>query len=114
MRNTITKRSDFAYLKKYGKKTKGSALTLIKANKPCTVPLVCFIASKKSVGGAVKRNRAKRRMRSLWRDNFSVVDKCGMYLLIANRNVLVFSYKQLVDDFLHCLIKANSYVLCPV
>lgn len=110
MLNTITKRKDFAYLKKYGKRVKGRYLILVKADRDCSIPLACFIASKKSIGTAVKRNRAKRRMRSIWMENISAIASNSMYLLIANSGVLICDYKQLVRDFLWCLERLNSCV----
>ncbi len=56
-------------------------------------------ASKKMVGNAVQRNRAKRRLRALVRDVMSHGAQINMnYVFIARKNILTISYNDLAQD----------------
>ena len=66
---------------------------------------VGYIVSKK-LGGAVKRNRAKRIMRELVRRNMHKYGKYNnYYLLIAKKKIFDTSFKNLEEEFLELLLK---------
>lgn len=62
---------------------------------------MAFIASKK-VGGAVQRNRAKRRLRAMF---VSFEDKIisGNYIFVAKQKIFERDPKELEKDFLFAL-----------
>ena len=66
---------------------------------------VAFIAGKK-LGNAVWRNRAKRRMRSLCRDNGGPFDGYDV-VFIARKNVNEASYRKMSNDLGEALKKAG-------
>ena len=70
---------------------------------------VAYIASKKVVGNAVKRNRAKRRLRSLVRENSSIIPNNYLMLFIASAKAYNTEYQLLKNDFLHCINKISKF-----
>ena len=68
---------------------------------------VGFTATKK-LGNAVKRNRAKRRMRAMWREYFPTL-KCGSYVFVAKVGLFDSSYEKLQQDFKKVLKNAKTF-----
>jgi ribonuclease P protein component len=52
-----------------------------------TLPRVCFVASKASVGGAVLRNRAKRRLREVFRRHQELLPRDADLVVVARAAV---------------------------
>lgn len=109
MISTITKRADFIYLKRNGKRIKSNLLKVVYAkylleNKGTKV---AYIASKKSVGNAVKRNKAKRRLRSLVREYSSIIPNNYLLLFIASSKTYCINYQLLKNELLNCLERIN-------
>lgn len=108
--STLARRADF--LRVAGKGTKWATAGLIlqacprgddatKVNEPAM--RVGFTASKK-VGGAVVRNRARRRMRALAREVLVRDAAPGYdYVLIARPETATRGYAELRDDLRHAL-----------
>jgi ribonuclease P protein component len=70
------------------------------------VQQVGFTATKK-LGNAVKRNRAKRRMRALFCE-FAPSLKDGSYIFVAKAEILTSSYQNLKNDFQKILSRAQT------
>jgi len=68
---------------------------------------VGFTATKK-LGNAVKRNRAKRRMRALFRE-YSHSLKDGTYIFVAKAGLFDASYETMQNDFKKVLTRAKSF-----
>jgi ribonuclease P protein component len=66
---------------------------------------VGFVASKK-VGNAVKRNRAKRRLRAIFRESSLNISN-GLYILVAKNSINSKDYHRLLKDFDHSLKKLH-------
>ena len=66
-----------------------------------------FTATKK-IGNAVKRNRAKRRLRALFCE-YSTSLKDGTYIFVAKQAINEVSHQQLEHDFKKILNKAKSF-----
>jgi ribonuclease P protein component len=64
---------------------------------------VGFTVSKK-IGNAVKRNRAKRRLRALFSEFSGLIDN-GTYVFIAKESINRIDYKSLKNDFRYSLKK---------
>ncbi len=56
-----------------------------------------FTATKK-IGNAVKRNRAKRRLRALFVTYSSSLQE-GTYIFVAKQTIIEISHQKLKDDF---------------
>ncbi len=65
-----------------------------------------FTATKK-IGNAVKRNRAKRRLRALFCE-FSSLLNDGTYIFVAKEAINEISYANLKTDFLKTLNRSGS------
>ncbi len=66
-----------------------------------------FTATKK-IGNAVKRNRAKRRLRALF-VQYSTSLKDGTYIFVAKQAINEISHQQLENDFKKVLNRAKSF-----
>jgi len=60
------------------------------------------------LGNAVKRNRAKRRMRAIFRE-YSTSLKNGSYVFVAKVGLFDKSYEQLQQDFYKVLKNAKTF-----
>jgi len=67
---------------------------------------VGFTATKK-IGNAVKRNRAKRRLRALFRE-FSPSLKNGTYIFVAKQAINEVPHQKLTKDFQKILNRLNT------
>ncbi len=103
----LKKRRDFVALQKSA--AKGIAKTVVIQARPAEDTIrVGFTASKKQIGNAVQRNRAKRRLRAAVEDALKSQAIAPHDLsLIARQDVLTRDYKLLVKDIVYCLKKAG-------
>lgn len=97
----LKKRSEYLAVASHRKKWVTPAFILQVAPRPKEDTSMGYglTASKKMVGNAVQRNRAKRRLRALLRDVMNVggaPDK--NYVFIARKEILTRSYKDLSQD----------------
>tara|TARA_B100001123_G_C15340014_1_gene1034460 strand:- start:2078 stop:2410 length:333 start_codon:yes stop_codon:yes gene_type:complete len=103
---TIKKRIDFIEISKKGKRifTKGFILQKYKRNLSSKENFddvrVGYTITKK-VGGAVIRNKIKRRFKAIMKeilDNY--LKKNYDYVIVANKKSLLMKYKELKNDFI--------------
>ena len=95
---TLKKRRDFVLSNKHGHKTHNKNFILQEYCNP-NIPdqgLMFGFTATKRIGNAVKRNRAKRRMRALIlsllkEENILFKEKCS-YVLIAKQSILKASF----------------------
>ncbi len=69
--------------------------------KPDTLKRVGFVASKK-IGNAVKRNRAKRRLRALFVKYYDEI-KPGIYIFVAKKDIININFDKLEFSFKRAL-----------
>jgi ribonuclease P protein component len=62
-------------------------------------PRACFVASTQAVGGAVLRNRAKRRLREVFRRHQGLLPPSGDFLVVARRLVNDWQFTRLERAF---------------
>lgn len=67
---------------------------------------VGFTATKK-IGNAVKRNRAKRRLRALFLEYSSLL-KDGTYIFVAKQTISETTHQKLKSDFEKVLIRLDA------
>ena len=76
---------EFEQLKSEGTALRGRHCVLLVLARPGEPTRVGFVASRRGVGGAVQRNRARRRLREIVRRRFPRLAPTGYWLgLIAN------------------------------
>ena len=64
----------------------------------------CAVIASKKVGNAVKRNRAKRLLRELFRKNQYEIN-AGHYVLVAKKSILDSKWNELEQDFRNFISK---------
>ena len=112
MINKIKSRKDFIKIQKNGSKVISAGLVLqylnnLNQENPSRFG---FTASKK-VGGAVQRNKAKRRMRSLVFDVINKFEKKGWdYVLIARKETVHKKYQNLKNDLIWAIKNLKSKI----
>ena len=67
-----------------------------------------FTATKK-IGNAVVRNRAKRRLRALFREHSSKL-KDGTYIFVAKASLYESTHDKLSSDFKKILLKSKAII----
>lgn len=86
-------------VKREGIALRGRLCVLLALDRPGQPSKVGFIASRRSVGGAVQRNRARRRLREIVRRRWSHVAPTGRWLLlVAARGALVAPHPELAAE----------------
>ncbi len=108
----LKKRQDFIRLSKFGRKVGMSHFLLQVATRPLgdavnSEPRIGLTASRR-VGGAVQRNRARRRLCSLAEQVINLNARADQdYVLIARRGILSASFGQLKLELERALDKLN-------
>ena len=106
---TLKKRRDFVLSNRYGQKTYNKNFILQEYYNPNIADkgLMFGFTATKRIGNAVKRNRAKRRMRALIssllkEDNILFKEKYS-YVLIAKQSILKASFFEMHNQLKQCL-----------
>jgi len=108
----LRRQTDIRYVREAGRRFDCGGFTLwwvvrrsaeeaaqIPAGKPLEGPRVAVIASRAAVGGAVERNRAKRRMREVFRLNQHRIPPEIDLLMIARRSLNRLEYREIERKF---------------
>jgi ribonuclease P protein component len=67
------------------------------------------ITASRKVGGAVVRNRSRRRIRELFRSRRETVSGwCGDFVVNVRRGCDVVGWEQLTEDFERCMRRAKA------
>ena len=112
MINKIKSRKDFIKIQKNGSKVISVGLILqhLNSSNQGNPSRFGFTASKK-VGGAVQRNKAKRRMRSLVFDVIKKFEQKGWdYVLIARKETVHRKYQKLKNDLIWAIKNLKSKI----
>jgi len=104
---------DFAAIRASGTALRGRNCVLLVLTSPGQITRVGFIASRRAVGGAVQRNRARRRLREIVRRRLPRMPRHGfLIVLVAARGVLAASHQDLATEVEHLLARAGA--LAPI
>ncbi|MGH7740528.1 MAG: ribonuclease P protein component [Candidatus Eiseniibacteriota bacterium] len=104
---------DFEAVKRGGTPHRGRFCVLLVLACPGEPTRVGFVASKRGVGGAVQRNRARRRFREIVRRRFPRLPVTGYSLvIIASSAALSASHQELASDVERVLAAAGA--LAPI
>jgi ribonuclease P protein component len=91
--------AEFARLKSRGRALRGVHCLVVVEPCPGEVAKIAFVASRKGVGGAVQRNRARRRLREIVRRLWPEVAPTGVHMMfVAFRTALTSSHAELRAD----------------
>lgn len=112
-RHRMRSARDFAAVRQRGVAYRGRCCLLLALAAPGEVTRLGWIASKRGVGGAVQRNRARRRLREIVRRRWSRVPHHGFLLVfIASRTALTAPHQELATEVESLLAHAGA--LAPV
>ena len=104
---------DWSRMRSGGAATRGRHLLAVVVRAPGEPTRVGFVASRRGVGGAVQRNRARRRIREILRRRWARVPLEGLLvMLIAHRSALTASHAELASDVERVLTAAGA--MAPV
>lgn len=105
--------TDFAAVRTSGVAYRGRCCLLLALPAPGEITRLGWIASKRGVGGAVQRNRARRRLREIVRRRWPRVPHHGFLLVfIAYRAALTAPHQQMATEVESLLAHAGA--LSPV
>lgn len=100
---------DFVALKAAGTVFRARGCVLVTLARPGEQTRIGYVASKRSVGNAPQRNRARRRLREIVRRRWPRLPHDGFLLmLIANRYTLAASHQALASEVEHVLASAGA------
>ncbi|UUX51992.1 ribonuclease P protein component [Nisaea acidiphila] len=107
----LQKRSEFLNIARNGRKavTQGLVLQARTLEPGQAGPLRIGYTASRKVGGAVQRNRARRRLRAVVHDVLNTMAVPGHeFVLIARANTLTRSYNGLIADLRRALSKVGA------
>jgi ribonuclease P protein component len=100
---------EHAAIKAGGTAVRSRCCILVVLPRPGEATKVGFVASRRSVGGAVQRNRARRRLREIVRRRWPRIVSIGYWLeFIALRPVLTAPHEILATEVEHLLASAGA------
>ncbi len=112
--NRLTRGRDHARVRGEGMTYRGRTCLLMALAAAGETSRVGFIASKRGVGGAVQRNRARRRLREIVRRRWARVPPQGYLLVfIASRRTLDAPHQMLATDVETLLAHAGALAPLP-
>jgi ribonuclease P protein component len=112
-RHRLTATGDFAALREEGTAFRGAHCLLVRLARPGEPTRVGFVASRRGVGGAVQRNRARRRLREIVRRRWARLPSTGSVLMfVAYRSTPTVAHQILASDVERVLTSAG--VLAPI
>jgi|HubBroStandDraft_1064217.scaffolds.fasta_scaffold536671_2 ribonuclease P protein component len=97
----LRRQSDIRAVRQQGSRVDCRAFTMwwmARGGEPA-LPRACFVASTQAVGAAVQRNRAKRRMREIFRSHQKLLPRSCDLLLVARSSVNQWPFAQLERTF---------------
>jgi ribonuclease P protein component len=101
--------TEFARLKSRGRALRGAHCLVVVELCPGDPSKVAFVASRKGVGGAVQRNRARRRLREIVRRRWHELPREGVRMMfVAYRSALEAPHLDLVHDVERLLAEAAA------
>lgn len=113
--NRMTRTRDFVRVRGDGMAYRGQTCLLLVLTAAGETSRVGFIASKRGVGGAVQRNRARRRLREIVRRRWSRIPSHGyLFVFIASRRTLEAPHQTLATDVENLLAHAGALAPIPV
>jgi ribonuclease P protein component len=100
---------EFLAVKTAGTAFRGKLCLLLVLARPGELTRFGFITSRRSVGGAVQRNRARRRLREIVRRRLPRMPRSGYWIVvIAHGGVLSASHQELASELESLLARAGA------
>ena len=101
--------ADFARIRSEGRAIRGAHCLVVRLACPGEAARMAFVASRKGVGGAVQRNRARRRLREIVRRRWPRMVHEGLWLMfVPYRSALNVPHLELELDIERLLTQAGA------
>lgn len=104
--NRLTKRKEFAYIYKNGKKVNSKNLSIQIVQSKFTEPRIGLSVSNK-VGKAVIRNKIKRQLRAIIRKQLKNLRIHQNFVLIAHPSIVECDFSKIESEVLYIFKKGN-------
>jgi len=109
VRHRMRTAADFAMTRADGVAHRGAHCLLVSCPRPGEVTRLGFIASRRGVGDAVRRNRARRRLREVVRRRWARMPHAGLLLLfVAHRSATTAAHQDLASEVERLLAAAGA------
>jgi len=109
----LKKDSQFRLVYREGRREAGKRITVLYLRAECAGPSAGFVASKKRVGKACQRNRAKRLMREIFRKLRDRINEKNIWIVfIASFRPEETSFQELLEDVERSLARAGLISNC--
>jgi ribonuclease P protein component len=110
----LKKRSDFLAAAKAASIARGAVVVQMRARQDADGPIRVGFTATRKIGGAVVRNRAKRRLREVARKLLPELGRPGFdYVLIARSGTPSRPWERLLDDVKSALIRLAADGAAP-
>jgi ribonuclease P protein component len=107
--NRLRSATDHARVRALGVAFRGAHCLVVACAAPGELTRVGFVASRRSVGNAVQRNRARRRLREIVRRRWERVPETGYLLMVvAFGSATTAPHQDLATDVEHVLAAAGA------
>jgi len=103
----IKKKKDFFLLYKKGNHYRGKYLIILHLPNEFDFSRMGVVVSKK-IGNAVKRNKIKRWIRTLFRRNKSLIKNSLDFIIIAKKEIREASWIEVQEDYLKAIKSINQ------
>lgn len=111
--NRITTTRQYAAVKGGARALRGAHCMLLALACPEEATRFGFVASRRGVGGAVQRNRARRRLREIVRRRWPRIAERGWWIVvIAHRTAVQAPHQELASDLERLLAQVGA--LAPI
>ena len=111
--NRLRSSIDFAFVKHSGHAFRGAHCLVLAAPRPGEPTRFGFVASRRAVGNAVQRNRARRRLREIVRRRWPRIPAEGHWIMvIAHRGAVTAPHQELASELEHLL--ASCGAIAPI
>lgn len=105
--NRLTKRKEFGYVYKHGKYSYNNYLTLIYVPSKLKDIRIGFSVNKKT-GKAYVRNKIKRQLREIVRQNIDKLEPNYNYVFVTKPEITWINYNEIKDSVMDVLQRANK------
>jgi len=113
----LRRNDDFRAVREQGRRIDCGAFLLTwrirPAQLPDTIPRVGMVASRASVGNAIHRNRAKRRLREIYRRHQTLVPSGLDLVLTARPALLRLEFSEVEQRFIQACRKLVPVIITP-
>lgn len=100
---------DFEALRSGGVAFRGRLCVLVTCPRPGEITRVGFVASRRTVGNAPRRNRARRRMREIVRRRWPRLPSSGyLILVVATARTVAAPHQELASEIERLLAEAGA------